>query len=140
MSIEVNILNLIPQRPPFVMIGKLLHADEKITRTSFLVTENNIFTEKGEFCEPGLIENIAQTTAAGAGYISRLKNTPVSVGYIGAIKNLEIFALPKVNDELITEVRICPDFYLDDIIMISGIIWCNELQLAHCEMKIFISK
>jgi predicted hotdog family 3-hydroxylacyl-ACP dehydratase len=64
MSFEENVLNLIPQKPPFVMIGRLLHWDEKLTRTSFLVNDDNVFVEDGEFREPGLIENIAQTAAA----------------------------------------------------------------------------
>jgi predicted hotdog family 3-hydroxylacyl-ACP dehydratase len=138
MSLEENMLNLIPQRPPFVMVGNLLHSDEKLTRTSFLVREDNIFVENGELKEPGLIENIAQTAAAGAGYKAKLNNNPVAVGYIGAVKNLEIFAMPKINDELITEVTICPDFYRDDVTIISGKSWCNEKLMAQCEMKIFI--
>ena len=137
MSLEENILPLIPQRSPFVMIGKLLHSDEKLTRTSFVVIEENIFVENGEFREPGLIENIAQTAAAGAGYISRLENKPVSVGYISAIKNLEIFALPKINDELITEIIIEDQVF--DFTIIAGRIWCNKTLMAQCEMRIFIS-
>ena len=106
MILEEDILPLIPQRPPFVMISKLLYSDERITRTSFLVTEENVFVEKGLFREPGLMENIAQTAAARAGYIARSGNLPVQVGYIGAVKNLEIGGLPGTGDELVTEIMI----------------------------------
>jgi predicted hotdog family 3-hydroxylacyl-ACP dehydratase len=136
MSVEENVLNLIPQKPPFVMIGRLLHWDEKLTRTSFLVNEDNVFVEDGEFLEPGLIENIAQTAAAGAGYKAKLNGTTVAVGYIGAIKNLEIFALPKMQDELITEVIIEDQVF--DITIITGKCWCNKKLMAQCELKIFI--
>ena len=47
------------------------------------------------FKEPGLVENIAQTAAARAGYISHTENKPVLVGYIGAVNNLQVFSLPK---------------------------------------------
>ena len=94
-----NILSLIPQKPPFVMIGQLLHSDEMITRSRFRVTAENIFTINGRFTEAGLLENIAQTAAARAGYIAQLEHKPVEIGYIGAVKNLEIFELPKTNDE-----------------------------------------
>ena len=126
-----------PQRPPFVMIDKLLHSDEKHTITGFRVNEDNIFVENGEFREPGLIENIAQTVAAGAGYKFRRNNDPVAVGYIGSIKNLEIFALPKINDELITEITI--DDRVFDVIFISGKSSCNNRIMARCEMKIFVN-
>jgi predicted hotdog family 3-hydroxylacyl-ACP dehydratase len=134
---EENILDFIPQRPPFVMAGKLLYSDETITRSSFIVTNENIFTENGEFSEAGLMENIAQTAAAGAGYIAHLQNKPVSAGYIGALKNLEIFSLPKVNDELQTEVKIENKVF--DITLISGRVWREDELVAYCEMKIFVS-
>jgi predicted hotdog family 3-hydroxylacyl-ACP dehydratase len=133
---EENITALIPQRPPFVMIDKLLYSNETITQTSLLITEKNIFTENEEFCEAGLMENIAQTAAARAGYIACLENKPVSAGYIGAVKNLEIRCLPKINDELITEIKI--ENHVFDVIMISGCAYCKDKIAATCEMKIFI--
>ena len=136
MILEENITALIPQRPPFLMIDKLLYSGETITQTSFLITEENIFVENEEFCEAGLMENIAQTAAARAGYIARLENKPVSVGYIGAVKNLEITSLPKINDKLITEIKIENQVF--DVILISGRVCCEDKLVATCEMKIFI--
>jgi hypothetical protein len=136
MILEEDILPLIPQRPPFVMISKLLYSDERVTRTSFLVTEENIFVEKGLFREPGLMENIAQTAAARAGYIARSGNLPVQVGYIGAVKNLEIDGLPGTGDELVTEIMIKDQVF--DVTIISGKVWCGDSLVAQCEMKIFI--
>jgi 3-hydroxymyristoyl/3-hydroxydecanoyl-(acyl carrier protein) dehydratase len=138
MMAEENILHLIPQRPPFVMVGRLLHADENGTRTSFRIKEENIFVEKGRFREAGLMENIAQTAAAGAGYLSRLENKPVQVGYIGAVKNLEVSGLPETGDELVTEIKV--ESRIFNVAVVSGIVRCNEKILAKCEMKIFISQ
>ena len=120
------------------MIDQLTWNDEKITRTGFLVKEDNIFVENERFCEPGLLENIAQTAAARAGYVSGLENKPVQVGYIGAIKNLVIHSLPFVNDELVTEITVENQIF--DVTLIKGRVSCNEVLLAECEMKIFISQ
>jgi len=136
MLLEDDILPLIPQRPPFVMISKLLSSDERSTRTSLLITEDNIFVEKGLFREPGLMENIAQTAAARAGYMARMANLPVQVGYIGAVKNLEIAGLPEAGEELMTEITIKDQVF--DVTIISGTVWCKEVVVAQCEMKIFI--
>src|SRR5450759_4952140 len=95
-----NILTLIPQRAPFVMVDELLCSDGNSIQTRFRVKEGNVLVMNGEFSEGGLLENIAQTAAAGAGYMSIKEKKPVSAGYIGAVKNLEIFDLPKINDEL----------------------------------------
>ena len=136
MVAKEDILSLIPQKPPFIMIDKLLYSNETVTRASFLVKEENIFVETGEFCEAGLMENIAQTAAAGAGYIARLENKPVSAGYIGAVKNLEIKVLPKINDELITEIKIENQVF--EFMLISGRVCCKGELVAACEMRIFV--
>ena len=119
------------------MISDIIYSDEKITRSSFLVKDDNIFVENGYLKEPALVENIAQTAAARAGYISKAENKPVSLGYIGAIKNLSITGLPKINDEIITEITIENQIF--DVSVISGKISCNGQVLAQCEMKIFIT-
>ena len=133
-----NIEILIPQRPPFVMIDKLLEVTETATTTGFTILNDNIFVQDGIFKEPGLVENIAQTAAARAGYVSKTENKPVLVGYIGAVNNLQIFLLPKTGDELITEITIENQIF--DVTLISGKITCNKQLIAQCNMKIFISK
>ena len=137
MSTTESILSLIPQRAPFVMVDELIYSDEKITRTKFLVLKDNILVEEGKLREPGLLENIAQTAAARAGYMALMEQKPVRVGYIGAIKNILINNLPNINDELITEITIENQIF--DVSLISGKILSNGLILAQCEMKIFIT-
>ena len=138
MDLAENILSLIPQRHPFVMIGELLYSDQQLTRTGFLVSEDNIFVEHGKFNEAGLLENMAQTAAAGAGYAAGMENRPVDIGYIGAVKNFEIFALPVINDKLITEITI--EHKIFDATLVAGNIWCNKKLIARSELKIFLSK
>ena len=133
-----GILNYIPQRQPFVMVDEIVYSAETITRSKFVIAAGNIFIEEGYFKEPGLVENIAQTAAARAGYIAHTQNKPVMVGYIGAIKNLEIFFLPKTGDELITEIIIENQIF--DVTLIVGKIICNDKIAAQCEMKIFINQ
>lgn len=133
-----DILLLIPQRPPFVMVDQLLSSDENVTQTSFHVTEENVLVANGEFSEAGLMENIAQTAAARAGYISMMENKPVAVGYIVSVKNLEVFDLPKINDELITEIKIENQVF--DMTVISGTVKHNDKVMAQCEMNIIVNK
>ena len=138
MVLENNISSLIPQKPPFVMIDQLLHSDEMVTRSSFRITPDNVFTINGQFTEAGLMENMAQTAAARAGYMARLENKSVEVGYIGSVKNLEIFSLPQTNDSIQTEIKIEDQVF--NISMISGKVWCNDKLIAQCEMKIFMER
>ena len=44
---------------------------ENQAQTQFLITAENVLTDKGYFTEAGLMENIAQTAAAHAGLFGR---------------------------------------------------------------------
>ncbi|WP_096357435.1 3-hydroxyacyl-ACP dehydratase [Mucilaginibacter gotjawali] len=132
-----DILSLIPQQPPFVMVSKLLQADELNARSSFLICMDNVLVKNNTFQEAGLLENMAQTAALWAGYMAKEENRPVSVAYIGAIKNLEIYKLPIINDELITEITIENQIF--GMTVFSGRVWHDKNLLAQCEMKVFIS-
>ena len=133
-----NIQSLIPQRPPFVMIDELIYSDEKTSHTSLLISGDNIFVVNGELREPGLLENIAQTAAAHAGYNAILENQPVKVGYIGAVKNFEVFKLPLLNSRIETKITVEDQVF--GATLITGNTTCNEELVARCEMKIFISQ
>jgi len=133
-----DIISIIPQREPMVMIGSLLKCSEEGSETEFLIEKENMFCENGFFSESGIIENIAQTAAAQVGYICKIKNIPVPIGFIGAIKNLEVVSLPKVNEKIITRVRV--ENEIMGVTIISGIVFCNDQMIASTEMKIVIKK
>jgi len=130
-----NIVPLIPQKPPFVMVSKLLSVDEQTTFSSFIIKADNVFVKNNQFQEAGLLENIAQTAALGVGYIATMEQKSVNRGYIGAVKDLKVFSLPKVGDEIITETSI--ENRIFDVTVISGMVWLGEQLIAQCEMKVF---
>lgn len=118
------------------MVGKLLYADETTTRSNFIITDDNVFVKDGVFQEAGLMENIAQTAALRAGYMAQKDDKPVETGYIGAVKDFEVFGLPKIGDELTTEISIQNQIF--NVTVIDGKVWHNANLLAQCEMKVFI--
>jgi len=136
--LQENILSVIPQRPPFVMVDQLVSCDEISSHTTLLVKEENVLVFNGELSEAGLLENIAQTAAAGLGYMTQRSGQPILTGYIAAIKNLEVFALPKVGDVIDTDVIIETQVF--EVTLITGSIKSKGALIAKCEMKIFIKK
>lgn len=127
----------IPQRPPIVMIDGILAAEGPLTRTGLEIRPDNIFVENGRLMPPGLMENIAQTAAARVGYQARQENTPVPLGFIGAIKDLEIFGLPPVGAFIETTTTI--QHQVLNATMVAGEVTLNGRMLARCEMKIFVN-
>ena len=133
---ETDVVRLIPQKPPFVMVSKLLFSDRIKTVSSFKVSNDCLLIQDGLLSESGLVENIAQTAAAGVGYVCIQDNIPVPVGFIAAIKNLKVYSLPEVGSEIKTEVVVQNQVL--DITIIFGKCFSREKLLAECEMRIFV--
>ena len=131
-----ELIELIPQKPPMVMIDKLIFSDKQKTITGFKVTNDCIFCENGTLSESGMIENIAQTAAAGVGYVCKTENIPVPIGFIASIKDLKVFGLPTTDSEIETEVTRKDEVM--GVTIIEGICRINEKILASCEMRIFL--
>lgn len=127
------IIELIPQKWPFIMVDKLHHFSEEQITTGFTIKEDNLFFKDHVFNEPGLIENMAQTVAMHTGYKYYLKNEPAPIGYIGAIKKAEIFMLPKLGDELVTTVDILHDIM--GVTLVKARVECNNKLVANSEIK-----
>lgn len=133
-----ELIELIPQRAPMVMIHRLISCNEKQTESSLFISEDNIFTENGHFSAPGMVENIAQTAAAGVGYTCKKENVPVPIGYIGAVKNLAIYFLPETGTDIHTEISIAHQVF--EVTVINGTVRTSKGIAAQCEMKIFIRR
>jgi 3-hydroxyacyl-[acyl-carrier-protein] dehydratase len=131
-----DILEYIPHRPPFVMVDKLTFVSDEVTISDFKVREDNLFCAEGYFYEGGIIENIAQTVAAGAGFRIHQNNEDPAIGMIGAVKRLTIVKRPHVNDILTTEVKLITEF--ENALVVDGSIFCNNQLIAQCQMNIFV--
>jgi predicted hotdog family 3-hydroxylacyl-ACP dehydratase len=138
MAFNPDIKNLIPQREPMIMIDNLLSADELTCRSQFFVRNDSLFIENGRLTESGMIENMAQTAAGRIGYICQQESRPVPLGYIGAVQNLEILELPKINEQIETEISIKNQIF--DITIVTATVYGNGKTLARGDLKIFITK
>lgn len=133
----MKIIDLIPQRDPIVMVDRFVGITNGISETQLTIKDDNLFVENGCFTEFGLIEHMAQSAAARVGYICRSENKPIPIGYIGAISNMEIFSLPKINDMLETRIEILQEVF--DITLIKAESFTDGCLAASCQMKIFLN-
>ncbi len=104
---DIDILELLPQRPPFVMIGKLVTYQDNYAETEFEIKADNMMCEDGRFSACGLVENIAQTSAARIGYYYKyVLKQPVQIGYVGAIQSFSVFRTPSVSEKIRTRIEV----------------------------------
>jgi len=135
---DITVTGLIPQKYPFVMVDELLHYSDKAVVSSLTIVSGNIFTKNEVFTEPGLIEHMAQTVALHTGYQYFLLNKPAPTGYIGSIKSVEIFNLPKLNDRLITTVTVLHEIM--GVTLVNIVVTLSGETIATSEMKTVIAK
>lgn len=129
--------DFIPQKDPFVLVDTLVFADEHKTIASFKIPGEHIFLKEDRFSTSGMVESMAQTAAAGTGWLSRENNKRVPVGYIGAVQKLEVFDWPPANADITMEITLLN--HILQVSLVSGIVRYKEKTIASCEMKIFIN-
>lgn len=135
---NIDILRVIPQRPPFVMVDKLLSVSENSASTEFVIAKDAAFVEAGKMNVAGIVENIAQTCAAGLGYMNVvLENNNVRIGFLAAIRDMVFNRLPEVGEKLITKITILENVY--SMTIVEGEVYIEDVQIARGSMKIFIT-
>lgn len=132
-----QIAGFIPQKPPFVMIDNLVDATNEAFESNFTVRNENIFLRDNRLTEPALIENIAQTCAAGFACLQQDEGTEPKLGFIGGITKLEVHALPHLHEQINTTITVL--YQLDQVFLVKGESFCSDKRLLECEMKIVVA-
>lgn len=139
-----EVLLLIPQRAPVVMIDTFYGIEENSSYSGLTVKAENIFCRDGYLQETGLIEHIAQSAAARIGYLYRMADQPVPLGFIGSVDKLKIYRLPEIGERLITEISIVQEVGNITLIAARTCTERNASPDASCRaegrMKIFLKK
>lgn len=129
-----DILSLIPQRPPFVMVDRLVSCSFDDAATEFAVRQDNILVDDNKLSATGLMENMAQSCAARLGWLNTNSGKGVQIGVIGEIRNCKFFRQPNVGELLTTKVHIIEDLGIITLATVS--VFSGEEEVASCRIKI----
>ena len=136
-----KLLELIPQRPPMVMVGALLSCDDKKTVCKLQLEESNVFMENGSFTTPGIMELMAQTAATRTGWLaSRAKeggDYKAPIGVIGSISKFKLYRLPLAGETLKSEVEVQNEIF--NATLAACRVFSEDKLVAEAELKIFIT-
>ncbi len=133
-----EILGLIPQRPPMVMVDALHEVSSEGARTGLLIAPDNVFCIGGQFIEPGIVEHVAQSSAAMAGYPRWKAGLPPKEGLIGEIKSFVFSAVPKAGDRLDTTLSIVAS--VGGTTLVNAVVTAGGAEIAHGTIKIFLEE
>lgn len=84
MTKQIAIYEVIPHRPPMLMMDEVVTAGDDNAHVRCVIRENHVFYDPALGGVPTWIgiEIMAQTIAAGAGELARRKNEPAPIGFL----------------------------------------------------------
>ena len=122
------------QQPPFRYVDQLVYFVEGIARTRFTVPAENLLVDDGRFTASGIMEHMAQSSAAKVGYESKyVRHIPVQIGFIGQIKNFEVMRYPRSGETLETEVK--TQYEMMGITLAAITVYIDGEPVARGELK-----
>jgi predicted hotdog family 3-hydroxylacyl-ACP dehydratase len=134
---SIDIHGVLPQQEPFVMVGSLVHFALDSSTTETRVAEDNLFVEDGCFSAFGMMENIAQTCAARIGFYNKyILLRPVEIGYIGAVREFEVFGLAEAGSVITTTVDVEEEIF--GMTLARATVRCGEKVLATARIKLAV--
>ncbi len=144
------ITQLIPQRSPILMVDELLHADGEQAHTCLTIRCDNFFlADDGTMDESGIIEHIAQSASAFAGYKAiNAGATEPPLGYIGEVKKFRCHHRPTTGDCIHTIVSMGVEVNGVTLLTAQTFLVGNKDEepttdsqpIADTKMKIFIKR
>lgn len=134
----MQVTELIPQRAPILMVDALCRATADEGETTFEVKADCVFLDDDNCLdEAGLVEHIAQSASALAGYRARQAGaTTAPVGFIGEVKKFRLHRRPAVGEQLTTTVQMGVE--VNGVTLLTAQTRVAEELVAETQMKIFI--
>jgi len=105
-SFPLAIERLLPQRPPMLLLDRLLSCTATEGAVDTLVSGGNLFRLPDDTIHAAaFFELMAQAYAAVHGYQNQLAGKPVSIGYLAGITRAVVHGAARVGDRLVVTVR-----------------------------------
>ena len=126
--------NLIPQRPPMMMVDRMLSCDDVDAVAEFTVREDNILLEDKFLSAPGIVENMAQSCAARMGCVDLLHGEPIKLGFIGEVRDAVILRNPQCGETLHTFIHVIEDMF--NVLLAEVRVDVGDETIATAQMKV----
>lgn len=131
---DIPVGDLLPQQPPFRFVDRLLYCDERRAEAEYTVPREGIFVSEGCLLPGGMLEHMAQSCSAMTGYVALyIRFLPVSIGYLGHVRSMEIHRQPSAGELLHTCVDVIEDIF--GIFMAKVSVFSGDELLAEAIIK-----
>lgn len=138
MFLPVDAAQLVPHRPPMLMIDRLLEVRERASVSEMTVLADMLFVGKdGKLDDASYPEIMSQAIAAQEGFRKLGSRNPQQEGFLLGIKNLEIPGSARVGDVL--RISMFKVAKYGDFGIVQGEVKKGDTVIARGELKVFQS-
>ena len=128
---------LLPQRPPMLLLDRLLSCTPSEGTADTLVAPGNLFRLPDDTIHTAaLFELMAQAYAAVHGYQNQLAGKPVSIGYLAGITRAVVHGAARVGDRLLVTVR--QTALVQPFVRAEALVVRDGETLAEGELTLFV--
>lgn len=138
---KVEIDGILPQRPPFVMLSRLVSFDFQKTVTEFDIPGDCLFLDDdGRSLLPeGIIENIAQTCAARIGFMNKyIYHRPINIGYIAVVNDFTLSSKPQAGQRIRTVIEVTDSIM--NMTVVNATVSAGDESLAQGRMNVIVDE
>lgn len=133
---DFPIEELIPQRSPIICVDQLRSCSEQTAVTRFTIPSDFIFQQGQRITPSGLLEHIAQSAAARAGYIARSAQSEPKLGFIASFKKVKVNYLPELGEILETTLTFVSEAL--QLSMFDAQVYCANELVATCRINVIV--
>lgn len=138
-SLPIDVKDIIPQKFSMRLVDRLLKVGERVVEAETVIKPDNIFLDDNGFLDEAVyVELIAQSFAAGYGFLKLGLNCKKVEGFLLGAKKIKILHKAKVKDHL--KIVVVKQAKYGDFGIVKGEIFRNDELLASGEIKLWNSK
>jgi len=138
MFLPADAAQLVPHKPPMLMIDRLLEVRERASLSEMTVLQEMVFVGKdGKLDEASYPEIMSQAIAAQEGFRRLGSRNPQQEGFLLGIKNIEILGSAKVGDVL--RISMFKVAKYGDFGIIQGEVKRGDTVISRGELKVWQS-
>lgn len=144
-SARIPIHDFLPHRKPMLMVDYILEISPKFVLCEFLIPKDCLFLAEGELQETGVIEHMAQTCSSivGQNFYGEDYNPEQDeriIGFISAIKKIQLYSLPLVGQCIYTKADLMSQFEGEgySTCTMQVLAQVNGIPIAEAEINLFL--
>jgi len=137
LELPVNAIDLLPHRPPMILVDQLIEFSSGAGVVSAEVAEDSIFVKQdGQLEEVALVELVAQAYATIKGYDDTINHIPVRRGFLVGWRSFTLLGSVRCGDKLLIHIETAAE--LDEFYVVDGTITCDGKRVAQGSLKLWI--